>query len=92
MKLLLKIRWNACGDRDVLMSGFSQKPVCQFGAEFCVAESGGDSQNLQLRAAQGQGYGEGVVHIVADVGVDDDFFCAVEGWLKTGKCRWRHRF
>src|SRR5581483_3238099 len=46
----------------------------QSSAQSGVAEGGGDAENLQLRAAECQCHGKGIVDVVANVGVDDNFF------------------
>jgi hypothetical protein len=49
---------------------------------------------LQFGAAQGQRYGEGVVNVVADVGVNDDFLGRGGSWgnLRGAAERERQRY
>jgi len=53
-------------DGDVGAAGFAEDEVEDFGAGFGIAEGGGDAEDLELGAFEGDG--EGVV----DVGVDGD--------------------
>ena len=64
----------ASGYGDVRATGFGKEAVEKLGAGFRVAESCGDAEDLEFGAAESKGYGEGVVDVVADVGVDDNFF------------------
>ncbi len=64
----------AGGYGDVGATDFGEEAVEEFGAGFGVAEGGGDAEDLQFGAAEGEGDGEGVVDVVADVGVEDYFF------------------
>ena len=68
---------------DVTSTCFREKTVEQFGAFGGVSEGGGDAENLELRASQREAYGESVVNVVADVGIDDDFLRRSRrgGWL-----------
>src|SRR5438270_1921715 len=52
---------------------FNQETIEEFGARFGIAESCGDAEDLQFRAAQGQRHRESVINVVADIGVNDDF-------------------
>jgi hypothetical protein len=65
------------------------RDVRQPSAKFRIAERRGDAQNLQFRAAKGQSHGKGIVHIVADVGINDDFLGRRRRWAlsqpKLGK-------
>ena len=63
--------WDARGHRNVLAAHGGQVAIDQAGAQFRVAEGGRDADDLQFRALEGQGQREGVVDVVADVGVDD---------------------
>ena len=62
------------------MASFGEETVKELGAQFGVAESGGDAENLELGAAEGEGNREGVVNVVSDVGVNDDFFGLRGSW------------
>ena len=59
--------------RDVCVAGVREEAVEQAGAEGGIAEGGGEAEDPEFGAAQGEGDGEGVVDVVTDVGVDDDF-------------------
>src|SRR5580658_4654754 len=60
-------------DRNVGAAGFAEEPVDDFGSGFGVSEGGGNAENLELRAFESEGDRKGVVDIVTDVRVDDDF-------------------
>jgi hypothetical protein len=76
--------WRSHSDWNVLVAVFAQQPVDQLGARFGIAEGGGNAENLQLRATQRQSNREGVVDIVADIGIDDDF---LGGWFRGARLR-----
>lgn len=69
-------RWrrNSGGYEDVRAASFGEETVKKLGAGLRVAKRGGDAEDLELGAAEGEGYGERVVNVIADVGVNDDFF------------------
>src|SRR4029077_17978766 len=58
----------------VLPARFAQETVGQFRAGLSISETGGHAQDFELRTAQRQSQGKGVIDVVADIGVDDDFF------------------
>jgi hypothetical protein len=66
-------RGSSGGDGDFRTASFGEEAVEKFGSGFGVAEGGGHAEDLQFGAAQGQSYGESVVNVVADVGVNVDF-------------------
>ena len=53
--------------------GFLEEAVDETSAKSGVAPGGGDAENLDFGATQCQSQSEGVVNVVADVGVEDDF-------------------
>ena len=59
---------------DVRTPDFSEEAVEKLGAGFGVAKSSGDAEDLEFGATESEGDGEGIVNVVSDVGVDDDFF------------------
>src|SRR6266704_463929 len=67
-------RRNASGHGNVRATGFGEEAVKKLGASFGVAESCGDAKDFEFGAAERESDGEGVVNVVADVGVNDDFF------------------
>ena len=77
-------RGNASGYRDFGVASFSEETVEKPGAGFRVAESGGDAEDLEFGTAEGERHGEGVVNVVANVGIDDDFFGLRRSW--SGLC------
>src|SRR5229473_1206940 len=64
----------AGGYGDFGATDFGEEAIEELGAGFGVADGGGDAEDLQFGAAEGEGYREGVVDVVADVGVQDHFF------------------
>ncbi len=64
----------AGGYGDFGATDFGEEAIEELGAGFRIAEGGGDAEDLQFGAAEGEGDGEGVVDVVADVGVEDYFF------------------
>jgi hypothetical protein len=74
---------NAHGHGNVFPAGFFKEAAQQAGAEMRVAPSAGDSQNLKFRTSQREPNGEGIINIVADVGVDDNFFKSIR-WRRRG--------
>ncbi len=74
----------AGGYGDFGAADFGEEAVEEFGAGFGVAEGGGDAEDLQFGAAEGEGDGEGVVDVVADVGVEDYFFGEGGGRRRLG--------
>ncbi len=66
-------RGNASGNGDFRAASFGEEAVEELSASFGVAEGGGDAEDLEFGAAEGEGDGEGVVNVVADVGVQDYF-------------------
>ena len=81
----------AGGDGDVTASCFPQHAVQKPGALCRVAEIGGDAQDVELRTAQRQRHREGVVDVIADVSVDDDFLRGARGRLRPGGTRQKNR-
>jgi len=77
-------RGNASGYGDVGATGFGKEAVEKPGAGFRVAESGSDAEDLEFGTAESECHGEGVVNVVANVGVDDDFFGLRRSW--SGLC------
>ena len=75
----------AGGYGNVLAASFGEKAVKNLGAGFRVAKSGGDAEDLEFGAAESKSDGEGVVNVVADVRVDDDFFRRILVW--SGRTR-----
>ena len=73
-----------CGYGDVRAAGFREEAVEKLGAGFRVAERGRDAKDLEFGAAESQGDGESVVNVIADVGVDDDFFGGSRSGLGGG--------
>src|SRR5882724_4794803 len=67
-------RGDAGGHRDFRAADFGKEAVEELGAGLGVTERGGDAEDLEFGAAESEGDGEGVVDIVADVGVEDYFF------------------
>ncbi len=53
--------------------GFLEEAVDKPSAKGGVAPRGGDAENFAFWAAQCEGQREGVVNVVADVGIEDDF-------------------
>src|SRR5258708_4682374 len=84
-------RWRASGYQNVGAADFGEETVEEFGASFGVTESGSDAKDLQFGAAYGESHGEGVVYVVSDVRVDDDFFrqrgsglASTDRWSRQG--------
>jgi hypothetical protein len=75
----------AGGDGDILAAAFPEHAVDDPGAGFGVAEGGGNAEDFEFGAAQGESDGEGVVDVVADVGIDDDFFVRRRGLRGAGR-------
>jgi hypothetical protein len=73
----------ASGYGDVGAADFGEEAVEELGAGFSVAEGGGDTDDLQFGAAQGQSEREGVV----DVGVENYFFLEGGGGLGLAEGR-----
>src|SRR5258707_14997649 len=65
---------NTHSHRNVSAASFLQKTAQQTCPEMGVPPSAGNSQNLELRAAQCEPNRKGIINIVANVRVDDDFF------------------
>ncbi len=61
-------------DGNVGAAGFVEYAVHDSGASFGVSEGGGDAENFKLGTFEGKGKREGIVDVVAYVGIDDDFF------------------
>ncbi len=74
----------AGGYRDFGAIDFGEEAIEELGAGFGVAEGGGDAEDLKFGAAEGEGYREGVVDVVADVGVEDYFFGEGGGRRRLG--------
>src|SRR5215472_14652066 len=66
--------WRASCYRNVRAPDFAEHPVEQLGAHLRIAKRRGDAEDLQFGAAQGQRHRKRIVNVVADVGVNDDFF------------------
>src|SRR6185369_13369290 len=64
---------DALGYWDRRAAGLGEEAVDQTGAEFGVAPSGRDAHDVNFGAVEGEAQGKGVVEVVADVGVDDNF-------------------
>ena len=77
-------RGNAGGYGDVRTADFGQEAVEKLGAGFRVAERGGDAKDLEFGATKSEAHGERVINVVADVGVDDDFFGEGGGRRRLG--------
>ncbi len=60
-------------DGNIRAAGFAEHAIHDFGATFGISEGGGDAENFKLGALEGKGKREGIVDVVADVGVDDHF-------------------
>src|SRR5215472_15313409 len=73
----------ACGNRNIRAPHFSEQAVEELGPHFRIAKSGGDPEDLEFRAAQGQSYGKSIVNIVANVRINDDLFFG--SWLKHSR-------
>jgi len=67
-------RGNTSSYRDFRAASFGKEAVEELGAGLGVTEGGSDAEDLEFGAAEGECDGEGVVDVVADVGVDDYFF------------------
>ncbi len=65
--------WLPCQDGNFRAADFAQKSVDDAGTGFGVAEGSGYAKDFEFGAFDGEREGEGVVDVVADVGVDDDF-------------------
>ncbi len=79
-------RRNASGHGNVRATGFGEEAVKKLGASFGVAESCGDAKDFEFGAAERESDGEGIVNVVADVGVNDDFFGkSLLGWRGGGR-------
>jgi len=72
-KRYLALRRYALGDRNGGVAGFSEQTIDEPRAELRVSPGGADAENFELGAGNRKTDGEGVVDVVADVGVDDDF-------------------
>jgi len=68
------LRGDAGEDGNVAARDFAEHTIDDACTGFGVPEGGGDSQDLQFGTAESEGDGEGVVNVVADVSVNDDFF------------------
>src|SRR6267154_370288 len=84
-------RWRASGYQNVGPADFGEETVEEFCASFGVTESGSDAEDLQFGAAHGKSHSEGVVYVVADVRVDDNFFrqrgsglASTDRWSRQG--------
>ena len=73
LKLGLGFCGDAFGDGDVGRVGFDEEAVDHSGAKLGVAPGAGDAEDFDFGAGESEADGEDVVHVVADVGVDDDF-------------------
>ena len=62
----------AHGDGDVAVPHFAQHAVQHLRAGLGVAKGGRKAQHIEFRAGQRQRHGEGIVYVIADIGVDDD--------------------
>jgi hypothetical protein len=67
------VRRGAGENGNVGSASFAEKSIDDFGSGLGVAEGGGYAENFKLGAAESQRECEGVVDVIADVGVDDDF-------------------
>jgi hypothetical protein len=62
------------GDGNVAAAQLAQHAIEHFGAGWRIAETGGHADDLKFRTGKCQPQREGIVDIVADIAVDDDFF------------------
>src|SRR5712671_953447 len=62
------------GHRNVSAASFLQKTAQQTSPEMGAPPRTGNSQDLELRAAQCEPNRKGIINVVANVRVDDDFF------------------
>ena len=74
----------AGGDEDVAVAGIGEEAGKEAGAEGGVAEGGGDAEEVELGGLEEEGDGEGVVDVVADVGVEEDELGGGGGHLGSG--------
>jgi len=79
-------RGNTSSYRDFRPTSFGKEAVEELGAGLGVTEGGSDAEDLEFGAAEGQCDGEGIVDVVADVGIDDYFFG--DGFLRNRR-GWR---
>jgi len=56
------------------VADFGEEAVQELGTGFGVTEGGSDAEDLEFGAAEGECDGEGIVDVVANVGVDEYFF------------------
>lgn len=75
-------RGNASRYRDFWVAGFGEKAVEEPSASFGVTESSCNAEDLEFGAAKSQGHSESIVDVIADIGVDYDFFG--EGGRRSG--------
>ncbi len=62
---------HAGGDGDVFAANGVQVAIDEAGTQLGISKCGGDAEQFEFGAAQGQCEGERVVDIVADVGIED---------------------
>src|SRR5208337_2359018 len=64
---------SAHGHRNTLPPTLTEHPVQKPGPRLRISISSRDADNLQLGATQRQRHRESVIHIIANIGIDDDF-------------------
>jgi hypothetical protein len=60
--------------RNIFAAKFAQKTVQQLRSRFRVAERRRDAQYLQLRTMQSKRHSKRIINVVANIGINDDFF------------------
>ncbi len=68
------MRRSASDDGNISAACFPKKPIYDFGAGLGVAEGGGYAENLEFGTLESERQGEGVVNVIADVGINDYSF------------------
>ena len=65
---------NAGENGDVAAASLGEEAIENPSAGFGIAERRCDAENLEFGTAQGKGHSKSIVNVVADVGINDDFF------------------
>ena len=83
-----RIGVNSDGYGDILAPGLAQQAIDELRPRLHVTECGRDAKDLQLRAAERESNSEGVIYVITNIRVDDDFFrsgCYYRG-LRNNVC------